>query len=399
MLEQAIIDAEALKEAATKNAETLVLEKYSDQIRGAVESLLEQEDPLAAAPAGAAPMEDPAAADPMAATPEPAPAGAAGGDTLSSVMEHIPLAVTGDLDEEIEIPLDKLMEEVQKLSETMRFGGDEILDESLYEDLDEDLYEYGTFDEELIDEELDEELYMQEDLLDEVVFDDEELEEDRTATSMHAPTQKPPVAGQQIDEKLEVDVGNNLVPRGWAGLPESVYHLAEEELLAMEQDSKVREEQEAKRKAVRELNAVNETLARQNEKLTKTLNKSAKFMNKLRKAVLVLEEKLEKSNLDNAKLLYQNKALNSDSLNERQKQTLVEAVSNADTIEEAKVIFETLQNTVGSTSRKSQPNSLSEAVQKSSSVILSARKENSSKQNNNDPTLNRWKFLAGIDKQ
>jgi hypothetical protein len=408
MLEQAIIDAEALKEAATKNAETLVLEKYSDQIRGAVESLLEQEDPLAAAPAGAAPMEDPAAADPMAAAPEPAPAG---GDTLSSVMEHIPLAVTGDLDEEVEIPLDKLMEEVQKLSETMRFGGAEIFDEDLYEDLDEELYEYGAFDEnlyedldedldeELIDEELDEELYMQEDLLDEAIFDDEKLEEDRTATSTWAPTQKPPVAGQQIDEKLEVDVGNNLVPRGFAGLPESVYHLAEEELLAMEQDSKVREEQEAKRKAVRELNAVNETLARQNEKLTKTLNKSAKFMNKLRNAVLVLEEKLEKSNLDNAKLLYQNKALNSDSLNERQKQTLVEAVSNADTIEEAKVIFETLQNTVGSTSRKSQPNSLSEAVQKSSSVILSARKENSSKQNNNDPTLNRWKFLAGIDKQ
>ena len=30
MLEQAIIDADALKEAATKNAETLVLEKYSN---------------------------------------------------------------------------------------------------------------------------------------------------------------------------------------------------------------------------------------------------------------------------------------------------------------------------------------------------------------------------------
>ena len=33
MLEQAIIDADALKEAALKNAETLVLEKYSNQIK------------------------------------------------------------------------------------------------------------------------------------------------------------------------------------------------------------------------------------------------------------------------------------------------------------------------------------------------------------------------------
>ena len=45
MLEQAIIDAEALKEAATKNAETLILEKYSDQIKEALETLLEQEAP------------------------------------------------------------------------------------------------------------------------------------------------------------------------------------------------------------------------------------------------------------------------------------------------------------------------------------------------------------------
>jgi 3-dehydroquinate synthase class II len=89
--------------------------------------------------------------------------------------------------------------------------------------------------------------------------------------------------------------------------------------------------------------------------------------------------------------------LDSDSLNERQKQKLVEAISNAESVEEAKVIFETLQNTVGSTFNKSQPNSLSEAIQKSSSVILSARKNNPERQKSN-PTLNRWKFLAGIDK-
>ena len=78
-------------------------------------------------------------------------------------------------------------------------------------------------------------------------------------------------------------------------------------------------------------------------------------MIKLKEVVLVLEKKLEKSSLDNVKLLYQNKALTSDSLNERQKQSLAESIVKAESIEEAKVIFETLQNTVGSTSRKSQP--------------------------------------------
>jgi len=44
MLEQAIIDAKALKEAALKNAETAIIEKYQDEVRTAVENLLEQEE-------------------------------------------------------------------------------------------------------------------------------------------------------------------------------------------------------------------------------------------------------------------------------------------------------------------------------------------------------------------
>ena len=44
MLEQAIIDAEALKEAAVKTAEHTLLEKYSTEIKDAVSSLLEQEE-------------------------------------------------------------------------------------------------------------------------------------------------------------------------------------------------------------------------------------------------------------------------------------------------------------------------------------------------------------------
>ena len=47
MLEQAIIDAKSLKEAAVKTAEEELLKKYSSHIKEAVENLLEQdEDPL-----------------------------------------------------------------------------------------------------------------------------------------------------------------------------------------------------------------------------------------------------------------------------------------------------------------------------------------------------------------
>ena len=45
MLEQALVDATALREAALKNAETAILERYADDVRTTMDSLLaEQED-------------------------------------------------------------------------------------------------------------------------------------------------------------------------------------------------------------------------------------------------------------------------------------------------------------------------------------------------------------------
>ena len=372
MLEQAIIDAEALREAATKNAETLVLEKYSNQIKGAVESLLEQEDP-------AADSLDELANDLMASPDVDSPAPPAA--EQSSVMEHIPLAVTAENNEQVEIPLDQLLEEVSNLTQALRFNGDVVGDPELYEhnmiDFDDELLEEGLYE----DDYLEEELFLEDDFF---------LEEGEPSMVTDLSDE------DTLEEQLTVDLaGPN--KSGWTGMPEGEFRLAEEELLALEQDSKIREERAAMRKAVKDLQEVSESTNKQNTKLAAALKKSTKFTTQLKDAVEVLKEKLDKASVVNAKLLYQNKALESDSLNERQKQKLVEAVSNAETIEEAKVIFETLQNTVGSTSRKQQPNSLSEAVQKSSSVILSARKQKSGGQNQN-PTLNRWKFLAGIDK-
>ena len=47
MLEQAIIDATALREAAIKSAEQVVVNQYSEQIKNTVEQLLEQDAPPA----------------------------------------------------------------------------------------------------------------------------------------------------------------------------------------------------------------------------------------------------------------------------------------------------------------------------------------------------------------
>ncbi len=47
MLDQAIVDAKALKEAAIKSAESTIIEKYSQEIREAVDTMLGQEEVLA----------------------------------------------------------------------------------------------------------------------------------------------------------------------------------------------------------------------------------------------------------------------------------------------------------------------------------------------------------------
>ncbi len=151
--------------------------------------------------------------------------------------------------------------------------------------------------------------------------------------------------------------------------------------------------------AVKKLETVNENLVNENTNLQSSVKQAKMHLVDLRDAALLLNEKYEEANITNAKLLYQNKALTSDSLNERQKDKLVEAISKAETVDEARVIFETLQSTVGSTSRKTQPKSLGEAVQKSSSMILSARRRSVDRQDKSNPTIERWKFLAGIDKK
>jgi len=244
---------------------------------------------------------------------------------------------------------------------------DEMLSGSYNEDLDEDLYE----------DSVDEDLH--EIVLDEEDFSGPELEE---AIKM------------ALAEELIVDLpGNN--KSGWAGTPHAMVELAEEEILALEQDSEIRERNSAIRDAVQKLKNVNESLTKENTQYRTALKKSKKSTKRFEQAVMKLKEKLDEVNLTNAKLLYQNKALNSASLNERQKRKLVEAVSNADSVEEAKVIFETLESSVGSTSRKKQPKSLREAVEKSSSMILSNRKRDTVRQKEN-PTYNRWKSLAGI---
>ena len=332
LLEQAIVDATALREAALKNAEAAVIEKYSDQIKDAVETMLfEQEEPASAL------EEEPVVDDmPLAANDEEK------------------LCPCPDDDEEIEINFDEL-------SRQMDIEGEQ--DPESEDDMAADVLDMDEPEEE---EPLAEDVDIDEDLLNALV------------------------------EKLTVDT--KPVKSGWAGTPESVMELAEEELLAAAQDTEYKEKRDAMRKAMESLQESYDGLKEENENLNAQLADVNAKSDTLKQAVLVLKEKLDDLNVSNAKLLYTNRVLTNDSLNERQKNHIVESLSKSDSVEEAKTIYETLQNAVsGNRNDKKQLNSLSEAVNKTSSTIILSARERQEPQRNNS-SLDRWKILAGIDK-
>ena len=182
-----------------------------------------------------------------------------------------------------------------------------------------------------------------------------------------------------IMEKLTVDMGADL--SGWAGRSSASLKLEIEKELAHRRSTDVEEELDTLKKAQEELVFENKQL---NEHLSQH-----------KQAFEELKETLQTVNLSNARLLYTNRVLRNTSLNERQKEKIAEAISNAGSVAEAKVICETLQNTVETKPRRApRSQSLSEAIgNKRSSVIRASRQESTP----SDPFNERMKRLAGIN--
>ena len=124
---------------------------------------------------------------------------------------------------------------------------------------------------------------------------------------------------------------------------------------------------------------------------------SYKTKNKeLYSAVKQMNKKLEESMLSNAKLIYSNRILGDASLNERQKDKIVEAIAQAKTKDEAKALCETLKATVG-TSKNDGPKSLSESVNRKSNLSnILQRSKRSINETQDHSFSDRMKKLAGL---
>ena len=359
MLEQAVIDAQALKEAAIKNAEQEVLEKYAVEIKEAVNSLLEQEDPFAA---------DPMAADPMAAPTMP---GEEPAEEVDPILDEIPLKATEDLreageqTEQIELDLDSLKKELSPTTET-EVGLEGVGDIPPMEPpAPGAIFEASNADLEKLLEE------------DPSISSEEEVELDEESVK------------NAIEEILKVDLKN--VPRGTIGTThptglEQIY--AVEVAAAADQDTERKEQNKEFDEAVKKI----QNLEEQVKSLKSEKNGLVSEHKELKSIARQISDKLTELNTTNAKLVYQNRILKSHSLNERQKNKLVEAVSNANSTEEAKVIYKTLQESLISKDQ-SGPRNLSEAVSKNNRLVL---KSNRKEPQVSSSASERMKKLAGI---
>ena len=332
MLEQAIVDAAALREAALKNAEQAIIDKYAPQIKEAVNSLLEkdvlnEQEIGAQATGGQEPLEVPFAAAPS-----------------TDPDQDVTLTLSDD-DKVYEFDLDKI--KIQMAKEGPASPEDGTTTTELAGDLglgdlggDEPEGDLGGGDD----------LGIGDDLLQEFVnfvgnIDDELLQEEQ----------------EIIEEEITMEMSGEH-KNGTFETNEATLKYQEEMQKALDEADELEEE--------------NEKLKKENKKLSEHIKTAVAKNKNLLGIVKKLDKSLNETLLSNAKLLYSNKTLSDASLNERQKVKIVEAIAKAKSPEEAKNLHEALKTTVGTT-KKSGPKSLRESVNRKSNLsgIMPRRKQ------------------------
>ena len=373
MLEQAIIDADQLKETARQSAEEAIVEKYQDEIKQAVETILEQDVPSEVAEVAI--DED--------------------GDLDVAIIEDLPPAQIAETDEVVTIDLDKLEELMaeEELDPGALLNREQVAEE--LEAVTEDTEEVELSEEEvksMIEEINDEEIEIDEELLHNTLA--EILAEDAISDA-------PEEEAAEGEELADEDPGQ----KAYAGIGSaSPKRDDDSDLDEKKKRKKSRKsytpageepyggggyyDYSSRKKQLQE----NKSLIKEQKGLNIKVKLLEEKLDKYDTVVNKLKEKLDESSLTNTKLLYQNRILNSVSLNERQKDRIVEAISNAGSVTEAKMMYETLQSTM-ETAPKRGPQSLSEAINRNhASVIRATRHESTA----SDPFQDRMKKLAGI---
>ena len=374
LFDKAIADAKDLKETALKNAEHLIIEKYSSELKETIEDLLEadeEEELDMALDTEDTPAEDEeldmGAGEEGEMDLDMGPPELGTGE--ESLMAQVPDAPTvalaqalEDDQEEIVIDFDELMADYEA-STPEDMAMEVPPEEEASVDRDELL---GTEEEE-IDTEMDAMM--------------EELSEEQLATLL---------------EEVDVDIDSLYPSNGWAGSTKADKR-ENEDLVALGvalEEEKEKNKDLQKEHIVARANLQSEK--RRTVRLAENLKETKKNLAKAKHILKEMQSKIGEANLRNAKLFYTTKVLETQELNTRQKNRIVESLAKAKTCEETKLVYETLKESVGST-KQAAPKSLVETVNRTRSLVLSSRKQEE-KTDEASTMYEHWKKLAGINK-
>lgn len=123
---------------------------------------------------------------------------------------------------------------------------------------------------------------------------------------------------------------------------------------------------------------------------------------KAQKVARAAKAELKESNLFNTKLLYVTKIMQEHTLNKKQQRAIVEAMDNAKTQREAKLLFTSLSESLNKKALKestaAKRSTLNESKSMTGSSSRSLRSGQAPRTSENGVKLDRWAVLAGINK-
>jgi hypothetical protein len=143
------------------------------------------------------------------------------------------------------------------------------------------------------------------------------------------------------------------------------------------------------------VNAMPESRQRRQRRLRRTRTARVTESNQIkryRKAVTSLKKQLVEMNLFNAKLLYANKLMQNKNLSTKQQKAIVEAIDNAKTLREAKLLYKSLSESL---TRRARGKNLNEGTLRT--LGSSSRSTRSAQPTKNGVESDRWAVLAGLN--
>ena len=136
---------------------------------------------------------------------------------------------------------------------------------------------------------------------------------------------------------------------------------------------------------------------KESRKVRRQLAETKRIASKNARVARAAKAELKESNLFNAKLLYVTKLMQQHTLNNKQQRAIIEAMDNAKTQREAKLLFTSLTESLNKKAAKTASSkSLNENASRTGSSSRSLQSGQATR--NNGVELDRWAVLAGIKK-